>query len=48
MPQKMQAVRGYFDDVFAGTYPKAIPADKPAIESAADAKCEAMMSSNLA
>jgi hypothetical protein len=35
----MQAVRGYFDGVFAGTYPKAIPADKrAAIESDADAK----------
>jgi A nuclease family of the HNH/ENDO VII superfamily with conserved AHH len=38
-PQKMQAVRGYFDGVFAGTYPKAIPAEKRgAIESSADAK----------
>jgi hypothetical protein len=38
-PQKMQAVRGYFDEVFAGTYSKAIPADKrTAIESSADAK----------
>jgi hypothetical protein len=27
-PQKMQAVRGYFDGVFAGTYPKAIPEGK--------------------
>jgi hypothetical protein len=35
----MQAVRGYFDEVFAGTYPKAIPADKrSAIELTADAK----------
>ncbi len=35
----MQAVRGYFDGVFAGTYPKAIPVDKRgAIESSADAK----------
>jgi A nuclease family of the HNH/ENDO VII superfamily with conserved AHH len=38
-PQKMQTVRGYFDDVFAGTYSKAIPAEKRgAIESSADAK----------
>jgi Bacterial toxin 47 len=38
-PQKMQTVRGYFDGVFAGTYPKAIPAEKRgAIESSADAK----------
>jgi hypothetical protein len=28
MPQKKQAVRGSFDGVFAGTYPKAIPARK--------------------
>ncbi len=35
----MQAVRGYFDGVFAGTYPKAIPVYKRgAIESSADAK----------
>jgi hypothetical protein len=38
-PQKMQAVRGYFDEVFAETYPKAIPAEKRgAIELAADSK----------
>jgi hypothetical protein len=36
----MKAVRGYFDDVFAGTYPKTIPERKrAAIEADADAKC---------
>jgi hypothetical protein len=29
-PQKMQAVRGYFDQVFEGGYSKSIPADKRA------------------
>jgi hypothetical protein len=38
-PQKMQAVRGYFDSVFAGTYSKSIPAEKrSAIEAEADRK----------
>jgi A nuclease of the HNH/ENDO VII superfamily with conserved LHH len=37
--EKMKAVRGYFDDVFAGTYPKTIPEGKSAgIEADADAK----------
>ncbi len=39
MPQKMQAVRGYFDQVFEGSYAKSIPADKRAeILKSADAK----------
>jgi hypothetical protein len=38
-PQKMQAVRGYFDQVFEGKYSKSIPADKQAaILESADAK----------
>jgi hypothetical protein len=38
-PQKMQAVRGYFDQVFEGKYSKSIPADKQAeILKSADAK----------
>jgi hypothetical protein len=38
-PQKMQAVRGYFDQVFEGGYSKSIPADKRAeILRSADAK----------
>jgi hypothetical protein len=38
-PQKMKAVRGYFDQVFEGKYSKSIPADKQAeILKSADAK----------
>jgi hypothetical protein len=38
-PQKMKAVRGYFDQVFEGKYSKSIPADKQAaILKLADAK----------
>jgi hypothetical protein len=38
-PQKMQAVRGYFDQVFEGGYSKSIPADKrAAILKSADAR----------
>jgi hypothetical protein len=38
-PQKMQAVRGYFDQVFEGGYSKSIPADKrAAILRSADAR----------
>jgi hypothetical protein len=38
-PQKMKAVRGYFDQVFEGNYAKSIPADKrAAILKSADAR----------
>jgi len=38
-PQKMKAVRGYFDQVFEGQYSKSIPADKTVeILKSADAK----------
>jgi hypothetical protein len=38
-PQKMKAVRGYFDQVFEGKYAKSIPADKrAAILKSADAR----------
>jgi hypothetical protein len=38
-PQKMKAVRGYFDQVFEGQYSKSIPADKrAAILKSADTK----------
>jgi hypothetical protein len=38
-PQKMKAVRGYFDQLFEGKYSKSIPADKQAaIIQSADAK----------